>query len=239
MDVSIIIPAWNEASKIASDIERLDRFLQSLPLQAELIIVDDGSSDATAEIARQVDIDPSLQRKVLTYQPHRGKGFAVRTGMTASRGEYILFMDSGGNVPLSYITIGLERLRAGRSDILIGSRHLPESKITRNQIWYRRLTSLLFRRIVKYYLQLPAHLTDTQCGFKLFKGNIGRELFTLCQNDGFLFDLEIILLALLKNYRIEEFPIQWQCDRDSRLSVARTLRGGIEDLKNLKNKFSG
>ena len=238
MDVSIIIPAWNESSKIAADMERVYRFLQNTSLQAELIIVDDGSSDGTAERARQVSVDPALHLNVLTYRPHRGKGFAVRTGMTASRGEYILFMDSGGNVPLSYISVGLERLRACRTDILMGSRHLPESKITRNLIWYRRITSFLFRQVVKLYFNLPAHFTDTQCGFKLFKGDIGRELFALCRSDGFLFDLEIILLARQRNYRIVEFPIEWQCDRDSRLSVFGTSLSVWKELRRLKQKFN-
>ena len=237
MDLSIIIPAWNEAAKIVTDVEHVDRFLQTASLRAELIIVDDGSSDGTAESARQVSVDPALHLNVLTYQPHRGKGFAVRTGMTASRGEYILFMDSGGNVPLSYINVGLERLRADRTEILMGSRHLPESKITRNLVWYRRLTSFLFRQLVKLYLDLPVHLTDTQCGFKLFKGDIGRELFALSRSDGFLFDLEIILLALQRNYRIEEFPIEWQCDRDSRLSVFGTSLSVWRELRSLKQKF--
>lgn len=237
MQLSIIMPVWNEASKIVNDIQKLNEFLRGISLKAEIIVVDDGSEDGTAALARRVEVDSQIALNVLEYQPHRGKGYAVRQGMAASSGDYVMFMDCGSNVPLRFINCGLTLLLENQTEIANASRHRPQSKIIKNLIWYRRLTSLIFRKLVRSYLKLPFYLSDTQCGFKFYKGDIGRELYGLCQSDGFLFDLEIILLALKRNYRMLEFPIEWTCDRDSRLALARMLIPVLQELKRLKRKY--
>ncbi len=222
MDISIIIPALNEQRKIGLDIMSVSTFLVDANLAGEIIIVDDGSTDDTSQVAIQSDIPDPVSLKIIRYEQHRGKGYAVSMGIGDSRGDYVMFMDSGGNVPPSYITRGMDMIKAGKCEIAMGSRKLPESKIHKHLSWYRRISSFLFRKLVRLYLNIPSHLTDTQCGFKIYKGDIGRELYRQCQSEGFIFDLEIILRAQKAEYRMLEFPLDWTCDRDTRLSMIST-----------------
>ena len=219
MDLSIIIPVLNEEKKIAHDILSASHFLIQSGLKSEIIVVDDGSNDNTSRVAIQADIPSQVSLKIIRYEYHRGKGYAVRMGMIDAKGDFVMFMDSGSNVPLSYILTGLNMIKSGQCHIAMGSRRLPGSKIRKNLVWYRRLSSLMFRFVVKRYLRLPEYLTDTQCGFKIYNGEIGRDLYTDCLTEGFSFDLEIILRAQKAGYIMKEFPVEWSCDRDSRLSV--------------------
>ncbi len=237
MHLTIVIPAWNEAGKIADDIREIAHFVENINYPVELIIVDDGSEDNTSQIAKEVIVPDSLEIRAIKYTPHRGKGYAVRQGISESYGDYVMFMDSGRNVPVEFINSGLELIEQKKCDVLMGSRYLPESVIRKRLRWYRRVTSTVFRKFVKWYLNLPAFVTDTQCGFKIFRGYIARELFKHGKSDGFVFDLEIILLALESKYRICEFPIEWTCDRDSRLSLVRSFFSIISELRRLKLRF--
>lgn len=234
MYLTIVIPVWNEAGKIVDDIREISDFVRDLTFPVELIIVDDGSEDNTSQIAEEVSVSDSLIKRVIRYSPHRGKGYAVRKGISESSGDFVIFMDSGRNVPLDSIKSGIKLLEHEKCDVLNGSRYLPESLIRKNLIWYRWITSVIFRKYVKWYLNLPAFITDTQCGFKLFKGGIARELFKKCSSEGFVFDLEIILLALKKEYRICEFPLEWTCDRDSRLLLIPSVSPIFRELQRLK-----
>jgi len=233
MDLSIIIPVLNEEKKISHDILSASHFLIQSGLKSEIIVVDDGSKDNTSRVAIQTDVPPGVSLKIIRYEYHRGKGYAVRMGMIDSKGDFIMFMDSGGNVPLSYILTGLNMIKSGQCHVAMGSRRLPDSKIRKQLVWYRRLSSVLFRFVVKRYLSIPDFLTDTQCGFKLYNGEIGRDLYTDCLTEGFSFDLEIILRAQKAGYVMKEFPVEWSCDRDSRLSVL-SFKEIISELRRIK-----
>jgi dolichyl-phosphate beta-glucosyltransferase len=222
MDFSIIIPALNEEKKINQDIEAAANFLVQSKLLGEIIVVDDGSTDQTSSVVKKSEIPQSLSLKVIRFDQHHGKGFAVRAGILDSCGDFIMFMDSGRNVPLSYIKSGLKLLQSDVCDIAMGSRHLPDSIIHKPLIWYRRVYSILFRMFVKFYLDIPNHLSDSQCGFKIYKRGIAHQLYEECVSEGFIFDVEIILRAKKYGYRMQEFAIEWTCDRDSRLSITAT-----------------
>jgi len=237
MSLSIIIPVWNEAGKIADDIREVVAFSKEQDWEIELIIIDDGSEDHTSRLAEDSSVPASVLKKVIRYTPHRGKGFAVRKGIAESTGELVMFMDSGQNVPLSYINVGIKQIEQGDCDILIGSRYLPASIIKKKLVWYRQISSFLFRKFIKWFLHIPKFISDTQCGFKLFRGDVARELFFNCQSDGFIFDLEIILSAIRKEYRICEFAIEWTCDRDSRLSLIQSLYPILRDIRRLRKEF--
>ena len=236
MDISVIIPALNEQHKIVQDIEETANFLAQSNLSGEIIVVDDGSRDKTSDLANKSILPPSVSLKVITFKQHHGKGFAVRTGVLDSQGNFVMFMDSGRNVPLTYILTGLELIQSGSCDIAIGSRHLPGSIIYKPLIWYRRLFSIIFRIVVKFYLNIPKHLTDTQCGFKIYQGKVARELYASCISNGFIFDVEIILRAQNKGRCMREFEIEWTCDRDTRLSISSTpiMIKELIDLKKIK-----
>lgn len=230
MDLSIVIPAFEESLKIARDVEAAAAFLKGEGLAGEIIVVDDGSRDDTGAAAKEADIPPDVRLNVIRYDTHRGKGYALRTGMAASRGDYVMFSDSGGCVPYDNALRGLDMLKSGACDLAHGSRKLRESRIQRPQAWYRRLLSRIFRRVIIYAIKIPSMLTDTQCGFKLYRGDVARELYGACITDGFMFDVEIIMRARRAGYRIREFPIEWTSDRDSRLSLTRNAGCVLREL---------
>jgi len=237
MDLSIVIPAYNESTKITSDVKAAAKFLQNSNLQGEIIVVDDGSTDSTDQVAQKVKVLTSVKLKVVCCEQHRGKGYAVRTGMSQTTGKYVMFADSGLCVPFGNALPGLEMLQDGSCDIAHGSRKLQESDILRDQPWRRQVSSRLFKWLTRRLVQIPDELSDTQCGFKLYKGDVARKLYSQCITDGFMFDVEIILRAQKKGYRIKEFPIEWTCDLDSRLSLARVPWPVFSELRAIKRQL--
>jgi dolichyl-phosphate beta-glucosyltransferase len=222
VNLSIVIPAFEESRKIARDVSVAADFLRANGLAGEVIVVDDGSSDDTAQAARSASMPPGIRRNVIRYDAHRGKGCAVRTGVKASGGQYVMFADCGLCIPYGNALFGLNLLKEGRCDIAHASRRLIQSDILQDQPWHRRLISYSFRSVVRTMSGVPRDLTDTQCGFKVYKGDVARLLYSECVTDGFMFDVEIVLRAIRKGYRIAEFPVEWTCDPDSRLSLTRT-----------------
>jgi dolichyl-phosphate beta-glucosyltransferase len=238
MDLSIVIPAFEEGGKIARDVDAAAVFLQANKLAGEVIVVDDGSRDNTAEAARAVRVPEGVKLNVIRYAQHRGKGYAVRAGMKATTGQYAMFADCGLCIPYGNALLGLRMLESGPCDIAHGSRRHTGSAIRRDQPWHRRLLSRMFKSMVQTVLGVPRELTDTQCGFKIYKGDVARELYGQCITDGFMFDIETILRAAKKGYRIREFPVEWACDRDTRLSVARTPWPVLSELRRIRRAMA-
>jgi dolichyl-phosphate beta-glucosyltransferase len=233
VELSIVIPAYNEAHKIARDVEAAGAFLLAHKISGEIIIADDGSSDGTVEAAKKMPPRGGVEVKALALE-HRGKGSAVREGMKATAGQIAMFADSGVCIPYDDALPMIEAIRAGKCEIAHGSRKMLGSVIDRSQTLYRRVLSWGFRRAVLLYMSLPGHLTDTQCGFKAYRGDVGRELYGQCRTDGFMFDLEILLRARKKGYRVAEFPVHWACDPDSRLRPSKILGSTISELRAVK-----
>jgi len=236
MDLSIIIPVYKEKDKIAADIKGAGQFLSGNDLAGEIIVVDDGSADDTAKIAEQAGdgLAAEISLKVICNDGHRGKGYAIRCGMEQAIGEYVMFADSGRCVPYEYISDGLELIKSGSCDIAHASRKLKETLILKSQHIYRRICSRLFHWFIVHFMGVPAEFTDTQCGFKIYKGDLGRDLYKQCITDGFMFDIEIILRAQKNGLKIKEFPIQWSCDFDTRLSPTRNLLRVLSELLAIK-----
>jgi dolichyl-phosphate beta-glucosyltransferase len=240
IDLSIVIPAFNEHHKIAKDIEAASHFLRDYGLRGEIIVSDDGSEDATADVARQAadELPPELKNvvsvRVIVAENNRGKGAAVRAGVAVSRGTYVMFADSGVCIPYEQTMRGLDLIRAGQSEIAHASRKRIDSVITNPQPWHRRMLSRVFRTAVHALVGLPYRLTDTQCGFKVYRGDVARALYAQCIDDGFLFDLETILRASHLGYRIAEFPVTWSCDPDTRLNPAKQAIRTLPELNKIK-----
>ncbi|MHC4166549.1 MAG: glycosyltransferase, partial [Planctomycetota bacterium] len=211
MDLSIVIPAYEESRKIARDVKQAAEFLDRNNFSGEVIVVDDGSRDNTAEVAQNVEVAPDIKVRVIRYEPHRGKGYAVRKGMESSSGEYVMFADSGSCVPYDDSIQGLDLLKYGSCDIAHGSRKMTGCNIEKGQSLYRRICSKMFHWFVILDMKIPAEFTDTQCGFKVYKGDVARHLYGECITDGFTFDIEIIMRAQREGYKIKEFPIDWTC----------------------------
>ena len=236
MDLSIVIPVYNEEKKISTDLEAALKFFEEQKFEGEIIVVDDGSLDETVRIVQKYVHNYPSAIKLISYQPNKGKGYAVRSGVQNAKGEIIMFADSGNCVPFSESLKGFEILKKD-ADIAHGSRFLYNSIIVIQRKWYRSLYSFLFRKFINLYAQIPQKLTDTQCGFKMYKHNVAHKLFSQCKTDGFMFDIEIILRAFQLGYSIQEFPIEWTVDHDSRVNLKRTLFRILQELAKIKKQL--
>jgi dolichyl-phosphate beta-glucosyltransferase len=253
MDLSIVIPAFEESRKIARDVAEAAGFLEAHNFTGQIIVVDDGSRDNTAETAQNAwnlrrsmhvaghpnrGADYPIVLDVIHYEKHKGKGYAVRTGITQSSGQYVMFADSGSCVPYEDTLRGLDLLRSDTCDIAHGSRKMRGCHIEKTQSLYRRICSATFHWFVIHDMKIPAEFTDTQCGFKMYKGDVARHLYGEAITDGFSFDIEIIMRAQKEGYRIREFPIDWTCDRDSRLSPTRSSWQVLTELLRIRRTLS-
>lgn len=228
MQLSVIIPAYNEAERLGPQLGAVRAYLDAHFPDHELIVVDDGSRDATAARVTAA-LAGAPRARLLSYQPNRGKGAAVRAGVAVSRGAVVLFMDADLSTPLTEIPRLLAVLAAERADVVIGSRGLPQAEIRVRPPLYRRLASALFDQ-VKYALVGLRRFTDTQCGFKAFRGEVARPLFALGQVDRFMFDVEILFLAERAGLRIVEMPVTWA---DMPGSKVRFWEGAVQMLRDL------
>lgn len=234
MDLSIVIPVFNEEQKIIHDIHAASEFLSVCKMTGEIIAVDDGSTDQTSEVARNSVVDGNVYLKIIGYKEHSGKGKAVKTGILEASSDLIMFIDSGNCVPYENITRGIALLKGENCEIAHGSRFHSESHIKRSRTAYRKLVSYFFRKYIRVLSKIPESLSDTQCGLKIYPKAIAHELYTACITDGFLFDVEIILRAREKGYKILEFPIEWTSDPDSRLSVRGTFISLFSELRMIR-----
>jgi dolichyl-phosphate beta-glucosyltransferase len=217
IDLSIVIPAFREARKIAADIRAAAKYLRDRRVNGEIIVVDDGSPDHTAEVATRFSGEiPSL--RVIAYQPNRGKGYALRTGMAATRGDVVMFADAGLCVPYDDADLGLALVESG-VDIAVGSRRTAGTEIVKAQPVYRRAGSRAFQLIVRVCFLSGQGIQDTQCGFKIFKGDIARRLYARCVVDRMMIDIDMLCRAARAGYRIAEFPVHWTVDPDTRFKL--------------------
>jgi dolichyl-phosphate beta-glucosyltransferase len=235
VDISIVIPAFNEEKKIGFDVEAAAVFIDEEALLGEAIVVDDGSTDKTAEEGENARIPSAVDRSVIRLDKNRGKGLAVKTGILASKGDVVLFADSGTCVPYANALSQIERIRSGEVDIAMASRRLKDTVIHRNRSLKRRLLSSFFRLVARLVAGVPHRFTDTQCGFKIYRGEVARDLFAKCVTTGFLFELEILLRALKAKYRIEEFPVEWTCDLDTRLRPGSDAGKVLKELLQVRS----
>jgi len=237
MNLSIVFPAFDEANKIKDDVIRASSFLISENITGEIIVVDDGSKDNTYEIANSLKSKIDISLSVIKLKQQSGKGAAVKSGILSSKGDLILYSDVGNIVPFRDALIGINLLKQKNADIANGSRKLSDSKILKKQKIDRIIASKVFNIFVHKYMKIPKYLTDTQCGFKIYKNAVAHQLFSDLQTTGFLFEIEIILRALELDYKIFEFPLEWKCDRDSRISFKKTSLNVVKEMFHIKKMF--
>jgi len=230
MDISIVIPAYNEENKIKRDVEEAAHFLNQHHMNGEVIMVDDGSKDHTSSEASKAVTGPLVESRIIRFEINRGKGFAVKAGIMSSQGEIVLFADSGTCIPYENALPYIKKIRKGDIDIALASRYAKKTIIRRNRPLPRRILSRLFHWAAVLIAGLPKNITDSQCGFKIYNGDVSRKLFSQCLLSGFLFDLEILIRALNQGHSIMEFPVEWTCDLDSRLRPASEAKQVLKDL---------
>jgi dolichyl-phosphate beta-glucosyltransferase len=228
--LSIVVPALNEEDRLPRTLERIASHLSRRREGYELVVVDDGSRDRTAERAQ------AAGATVLRNETNRGKGYAVRRGMLAARGARRLMTDADLSTPIEELDRLCARMDEGH-DVVIGSRALPGSRIEVRQPWYRENMGRVFNLFVRA-LAVPG-VTDTQCGFKLFSGAAARDVFSAARLDGFSFDVEVLFLARRKGYRIAEVPVVWRNDAATRVSLLRGFLAFPDLLRIRANDWRG
>lgn len=227
VELSVIVPAFNEAARIASGVQAILAYLRAGGRSWELIVVDDGSADETVDRVQQV-IATESRARLIQYRPNRGKGFAVRTGVLAASGMWIVFLDADLSTPVSEIDRALPRLQKG-VDLVVGSRAHPDAYIERASSLFRRMASAVFDRVRNAIVGLQ-QFSDTQCGFKAASGEAVRPLYERSVIERFMFDVEILYLAERAGLRVEELPVRWA---DSPGSTVRFFPGVYRMFRDL------
>lgn len=225
MKLSIVIPAFNEEERLRKTLPKILAYFRKQSYSKEIIIVNDGSRDGTAELVKQKKKGSKLLRLV-DNQKNQGKGGALRDGFAASKGEYVLFMDADLSTPLK--ELGKFWDFTDEYDIVIGSRKMSGAKITKRQNPIRENLGKIFTWLTNNLA--TKGLSDITCGFKLFKGSVGRELFTKGVLNDWSYDAEILFLAQKSGYTIKEVPVKWQNDPRTKVNM---FKDGMNALKGL------
>ena len=238
-DVSIVVPAFEEEGRLGDSIQQILDYTGSEKIDAELIIVDDGSGDRTAAVAEQAIAKfPDAQAKVIRYEKNRGKGFAVRTGLLAATSDFALFSDADLSTPIDEMQKLLDPIVSGEFDVTFGSRALDRSLIGTHQPWRREQGGKVMNLVIRTFSGLP--FADTQCGFKAFNMAKFRPLLDKMTIDRFGFDVEFLFVASYNGLRLCEIPIRWNNVEGSKVSVIRDTRRMFSELSQIRrNAKSG
>jgi glycosyltransferase involved in cell wall biosynthesis len=225
-DLSIVFPAYNEAKRIGSTIKTFNAYLAKTNYDYEFIVADDGSTDDTINVVKNLEIEIP-QIRLVCCEKNKGKGQAVRVGMLAAEGKLRLFSDADGATPIEELHKILAPIENKTAKIAIGSRYLAESTIQKKQPFYRQVWS----RVANFFVQrllLPG-IVDPNCGFKAFDGKTAQFLFSHCTVNQWSFDLEVLGLAKKHGIQIEQVPVKWTHDEASK----GKLRHLPQEIKNL------
>jgi len=216
---SIVIPCFNEEARISETLRVTLEYLAANATESELIMVNDGSTDGTAGIARKILSETNIATRLLENFPNRGKGAAVRSGLLAARKPIGLFSDADLSTPIEETPKLIAPIANSEVDIAFGSRALDRSLIGVHQPWRREQGGRVFNLLVRVATGLP--FWDTQCGFKAFRLDVCRPILEAAQIDGFAFDVELLFLAHRAGLRIREIPVRWNHAEGSKVSFFR------------------
>lgn len=224
--LSLIVPAYNERDRIEPSLREMEAYLAGAGIDYEIIVVSDGSTDGTPELIERLQGEQPRLRAV-GYPHNRGKGYAIRTGVAAARGEYVMFTDADLSIPIAITAEFLQALRGGY-DIAIASRWHPASSNALPPPLPRRIMGIIFRWCVRRLV--ISDVRDTQCGCKAYRADVAKKLFAAQRIDRFSFDAEVIFLAARAGYRIKEIPFSL---RHTPGSSVRPLRDPLLMLRDL------
>jgi len=216
---SVVIPCFNEAARIGDTVRLTLNYLSAESPDAELIVVNDGSTDATSAIVREALAGAKIGTRLLENFPNRGKGAAVRAGLLAATRPMGLFFDADLSTPLSEIPKVIEPIARGDADVAFGSRALDRKLIGVHQPWRREQAGRVFNLIVRLATGMP--FWDTQCGFKAFRLDVCRPILERARIQGFAFDVELLFLAYRAGLRLREVPVRWNHAQGSKVQVIK------------------
>ena len=224
--LSVVIPMYNEAARFPRAAPVLLRYLMAQPYPYEIVVVSDGSSDDTVAVAR-AELAAAPAVRVIENQPNRGKGHALRTGMTAARGDFVLFTDADLSTPVDELDKFWPWLEQGY-EVVIGSRKMAGAQLTQRQPWLRETLGKVFTWLSGRLV--TRDISDVTCGFKCFSRRAAHDLFRRARINDWSFDAEILFLAQWRHYRIKEVPVRWHDERGSKVNM---LRDGLRALRGL------
>jgi dolichyl-phosphate beta-glucosyltransferase len=232
-DLSIVIPAYNEGDRIGGPLAVILEFLSGSDRVTEVIVVDDGSTDSTSEVAREIlETSGYNDHRVIRYEQNRGKGFAVRAGLSAAGADIALFTDADLSTPIDEMSKLLGPIERGKYDVTFGSRALDRRLIGTHQPWRREQGGKVMNLIIRKLSGLPFY--DTQCGFKAFNMTKFRPLLDVMTIDRFGFDIEFLFVANYHGLRLAEIPVRWNDVAGSKVSVVRDSRRMISELMQIR-----
>ena len=232
-DLSLVIPAYDEAARLGASLERIFEYLKNDNVSAEIIVVDDGSSDGTSQAAETVfGRHQEVSAKVIRYHPNRGKGYAVRTGLKAAQADTALFSDADLSTPIEETNKLVAPIRQGEVDVAFGSRAIDRSLIGTHQPWRREQGGKVINFIIRKMTGLD--FADTQCGFKAFNMARFRPLLDVMTIDRFGFDVEFLFVASYHGLREKEIPVRWNNVEGSKVNVVRDTRRMFTELAEIK-----
>lgn len=214
---SVAIPCYNEAARIGGTVRETLDYLAAQSPDAELIVVNDGSTDSTSAIVREALAGAKVKTQLLENFPNRGKGAAVRSGLLAATTPIGLFFDADLSTPLSEIPKVIEPIARGDVDVAFGSRALDRKLIGVHQPWRREQAGRVFNCIVRIATGMP--FWDTQCGFKAFRLDVCRPILEKANTIGFAFDVELLFMAYRAGLRLREAPVRWNHAEGSKVRV--------------------
>jgi dolichyl-phosphate beta-glucosyltransferase len=229
LTLSIVIPAYNEASRLPSTLDVILAWLDSAPYQnAEVLVVDDGSADKTAAMVEsRATTEPRL--RLIRNPGNRGKGYAIRHGMLEAKGDWILFSDADLSAPIDELPKLLAAAEEQGASIAIGSRALDRSLIGVHQSQWREMSGIVFNQVMRLITGLP--FADTQCGFKLFRRDAARRVFPLQRLDGFSFDVEDLFVARTLRINTIEVPVRWNNVEGTKVGMMQGIASFLDLLR--------
>ena len=235
--LSIIIPAFNEESRLPGTIEALKRYFGTQKFDfLEVVVVDDGSRDGTAALVeRTAAIWPVM--RLLSNPGNRGKGYSIRHGMLDAKGDWVLFTDADLSTPIEEVEKLLAAVDRHHADVAIGSRALDRSLVSVHQSAMRELSGRFFNVVMRIATRLPFH--DTQCGFKLFRREAAQEVFCRVQIDGLAFDVEALFIARKRGYKTVDVPVRWADVEGTKVSLASGLKAFADLARIRRNALRG
>jgi len=230
--LSIIIPAYNESERLIEPLRDIVEFAVKSDRQIEVIVVDDGSTDDTADVAQNLFDKSAINGRVLRYDKNRGKGFAVKTGLLEASADTALFTDADLSTPITEVDKLINPILEGTLDVTFGSRALDRSLIGTHQPWRREQGGKVMNLIIRKLSRLPFY--DTQCGFKAFNMTKFRPLLEVMKIDRFGFDVEFLFVSAHNGLRLKEIPVRWNDVAGSKVSVVRDTLRMIDELTQIR-----
>ena len=215
--LSVVIPAYNEEQRLRAHVPAIVAYLTDRPWRFEIVVANDGSHDGTADVIQELQelAQPHAALRIINLPHNRGKGAAVKAGMLAAHGRYVLFTDADQSTPIAEVDKLLAKLERDDCDIAIGSRAVSGADVERPQAWHRELAGKAFG-VATRWLCIRG-IRDTQCGFKIMKREVAQRVLPHVTSDTAIFDIEMLIVATRAGYRVAELPVRWVHDPDTRI----------------------